>query len=62
MLVLTRKINEKIRIGDAVVTVLRLTGNRVRLGIEAPNDTQVVRGELDQAQVVQPPQPSSQDG
>jgi carbon storage regulator len=47
MLVLTRKPNEKIRIGDdIVITVLRTKGKGVRLGIEAPAHIQVLRGEL----------------
>lgn len=47
MLVLTRKANEKIRIGDGIViTVLRTKGKAVRLGIEAPSDTRVLRGEI----------------
>ena len=47
MLVLTRKQNEKIRIGDSItITVLRMKGKAVRLGIEAPHDVNVVRGEL----------------
>jgi carbon storage regulator len=47
MLVLTRKQNEKIRIGDSItVTVLRMKGKGVRLGIEAPKDINVIRGEL----------------
>jgi len=47
MLVLTRKLQEKIRIGDQVtITVLRMKGKAVRLGIEAPTDVAVIRGEL----------------
>lgn len=47
MLVLTRKLQEKIRIGDQVtITVLRMKGKAVRLGIEAPMDVPVIRGEL----------------
>lgn len=47
MLVLSRKLNEQIRIDDRVtVTVLRVKGNSVRLGIDAPKDVRVVRGEL----------------
>ncbi len=47
MLVLTRKQNEKIRIGnEIVVTVLRTKGKGVRLGIEAPAHINVLRGEL----------------
>jgi carbon storage regulator len=47
MLVLTRKQNEKIRIGDNItITVVRMKGKSVRLGIEAPNNVNVLRGEL----------------
>jgi carbon storage regulator CsrA len=47
MLVLTRKYQEKIRIGDKItITVLRTKGKSVRLGIEAPSDVPVIRGEL----------------
>jgi carbon storage regulator len=47
MLVLTRKYQEKIRIGDNItITVLRTKGKAVRLGIEAPAHVPVVRGEL----------------
>ena len=47
MLVLTRKLQEQIRIGDNVtITVLRVKGQAVRIGIEAPRDVRVVRGEL----------------
>jgi carbon storage regulator CsrA len=47
MLVLTRKLQEKIRIGDQItITVLRTKGKAVRLGIEAPASVPVIRGEL----------------
>jgi carbon storage regulator CsrA len=47
MLVLSRKTQERIQIGDnVVVTVLRVKGNMVRIGIEAPKDVRVIRGEL----------------
>jgi carbon storage regulator CsrA len=47
MLVLTRKCQEKIRIGDRVcVTVFHIKGKAVRLGIEAPADVRILRGEL----------------
>jgi carbon storage regulator len=47
MLVLTRKLMEKLYIGDNIcVTVVRLEGGQVRLGIEAPRDIAVVRAEL----------------
>lgn len=47
MLVLSRRIGERIRIGgDIVVTVNRIEGNRVSIGIDAPSDVRIVRGEL----------------
>jgi carbon storage regulator len=47
MLVLTRKHQEKIRIGDNItITILKTKGKAVRVGIEAPSDVPVVRGEL----------------
>jgi carbon storage regulator len=47
MLVLTRKLMEKLFIGDNIcVTVVRLEGGQVRLGIEAPREVSVVRAEL----------------
>ncbi len=47
MLVLSRKVGERILIGDHVtVTVVRITGGGVRIGIEAPSDMAVIREEL----------------
>lgn len=47
MLVLTRKLQQQIKIGDQVtITILRVKGQTVRVGIEAPRDVRVVRGEL----------------
>jgi len=47
MLVLTRKLNEQIRIGDdVVITVLQFRGSSIRIGIEAPQNVRVLRGEL----------------
>jgi len=47
MLVLSRKESEKIRLGDSiVVTIVRVSGDKVRLGIEAPPDVLVLRDEL----------------
>lgn len=44
MLVLTRKTDERITIGDGVeLVVLSIRGNRVRLGIAAPSEMTVVR-------------------
>jgi len=47
MLVLSRKIGERIVIGDNIsVVISRVAGNRVTLGIEAPSGVRIVRGEL----------------
>lgn len=46
MLVLSRKVGEKIVAGDVTIIVTRVHGNRVTLGIEAPRDVPVLRGEL----------------
>lgn len=47
MLVLSRRQNERIRVGDAVVvTVVRVSGDKVRIGIEAPAHVKVLRDEL----------------
>jgi carbon storage regulator len=47
MLVLSRKLMERIQIGDnIVVTVLEMGGNKVRIGISAPRDIRILRSEL----------------
>ena len=47
MLVLSRKLNEKIVIdGGIVVTVVKIEGGQVRLGIEAPKHVKVFREEI----------------
>jgi len=47
MLVLTRKVKEQIVIGDNItITLVRMQGNSVRIGIDAPKDVRVIRGEL----------------
>lgn len=48
MLVLSRKLDESIRIGDEIViTVKQIAGNRVSIGIEAPDHVRILRGELE---------------
>ncbi len=46
MLVLSRKLKEKIRAGNVTFTFLGFEGNRIRVGIEAPDDVEILRGEL----------------
>ena len=47
MLILTRRLGEKLRIGDDVtVTILGVKGMQVRIGIDAPRDVMVNREEI----------------
>ena len=56
MLVLSRKVGERILIGDQIaITVVRIAGQGVRLGIEAPQNMPVMREEL----ATRPSEPSS---
>lgn len=62
MLVLSRKENERIKLGDSiVVTVVRLSGDKVRLGIDAPADMVVLREELEPSGS-RPPRPGPAAG
>ncbi len=48
MLVLSRKVGEKIvAAGEITIVVTRIAGNRVTLGIDAPGHVRIVRGELE---------------
>ncbi|MGD9722114.1 MAG: carbon storage regulator [Pirellulales bacterium] len=48
MLVLSRRERERIKLGDSIiVTVVRVAGDKVRLGIEAPPEVLVLRDELE---------------
>jgi carbon storage regulator len=47
MLVLSRKSGEKIQIGPAItITVVEIDGNRIKLGIDAPETVRIFRAEL----------------
>lgn len=48
MLILSRREKQRIKLGpDIVLTVIRVSGDKVRLGIEAPADLIVLRDELE---------------
>ena len=61
MLVLSRKVGEKILIGNnIVVTVVKVQGDKIRLGFEAPIEIVIIREEL-KAQVEQPQEQATHD-
>jgi carbon storage regulator len=47
MLVLSRRVDESIRIGDAVVTIISVVGGVVKVGIVAPKTVEILRTELE---------------
>jgi carbon storage regulator len=58
MLVLSRKLGEKIVIGDnIVVTVVKIDRNQIRIGIEAPHEVPVYREEISPNRVAKPVEP-----
>lgn len=55
MLVLSRKVGEKLVIdGNITVEVVKIQGNRITLGLVAPADVKILRGELNQHQLQSP--------
>ncbi|GKV56695.1 carbon storage regulator [Sporosarcina sp. NCCP-2222] len=50
MLVLSRKANETIKIGDEIeIRIIEVKGDTIRIGIEAPKNIDILRGELVQS-------------
>jgi len=50
MLILSRKINEKIMIGeDIVLSIIEIRGDQVKIGVEAPKSVKVFRQEVYEA-------------
>ncbi len=60
MLVLSRKPGEQIYVGNNItITVVEIKGNRIRLGITAPDDVSVLRAELND--FLSPGEPESRE-
>jgi carbon storage regulator len=50
MLVLNRSVDESIAIGDSIViTILEIEGDRIKIGIQAPKEITILRGEIREA-------------
>lgn len=59
MLVLTRRVSQTVRIGDDVtITIVRGGRNSVQIGIDAPRELKIVRGELENSQTLSPAAPA----
>jgi carbon storage regulator len=48
MLVLSRKPGEHIKVGDVIFTIVKIRGGSVRVGIDAPQEMHILRGELEE--------------
>ena len=56
MLILSRKETECIHLGDdIVVTIVRINGDKVRIGVQAPSNIKILRNELELNWVDRPP-------
>ena len=56
MLILSRRESECIHLGDdIVVTIVRVSGDKVRIGVQAPSHVKILRTELELDWEVQPP-------
>ena len=61
MLVLSRKESQRIRLGDSIViTIVKVSGDKVRIGIEAPSNVLVLRDELEPREPATPSAPVEQ--
>ena len=50
MLVLSRKVGERIHVGENIILeIRRIAGNRVTLALDAPRNVRILRGELERA-------------
>ena len=59
MLVLSRKAGESVVIDNCVtITITKISGNRVTLGIKAPEEVRILRGELQEIEILPSAQPA----
>jgi carbon storage regulator len=62
MLVLSRKESQRIRLGDSIViTIVKISGDKVRVGIDAPENVLVLRDELEPRGEAPRPAPATAD-
>lgn len=62
MLVLSRKKSEAIQLGDSIqVTVIKVSGDKVRIGIQAPADMLILRRELTPEEVAAMAKPNDKN-
>ncbi len=63
MLVITRREGEKIHVGkDVRITITQVRGGKVRVGVEAPKETMIWRGELDDKVQAAPAEEEAKEG
>jgi carbon storage regulator len=59
MLILSRKVGEQILLGkDVILTIVKTSTGTVRIGITAPPDVTIARGELIEGKISKPPDSS----
>jgi len=56
MLILSRRESERVHLGDDIIlTIVRVNGDKVRIGVEAPAHIKILRTELERTSEVSPP-------
>jgi carbon storage regulator len=63
MLILTRKVNQEIRLGNGItITIVAVRGRQVRVGIQAPDSLRILREELEPFLEVEPLELAGEQG
>jgi carbon storage regulator len=56
MLILSRRESERVHLGDDIIlTIVRVNGDKVRIGVEAPSHIKILRTELERTSEASPP-------